>query len=189
MIGSATMMSEIAVKVLTLIAAFALGIGLGVVVTSSYKNAQNKAALDDQEAIYNKLINNSRDEKEAADKHADDVEHASIARLADLDKQFQEELQNETAKRDKIIADLKSGNKRLFVSVKSPAACGSGALPGTTASASVSNDSTRAELSTNIAERLVRRASLANEITMQLGQCQAIITSDRQLLNGVIPPN
>lgn len=174
-------MSDLAENILALIAAFIVGMLIGGGVMSHIRNNEKKLAIDKQQAIYDKLVTESRNLKDAADQHAIDVEHASIARLADLDKQFQTELANETTKRDKIIADLRTGNKRLFVRIKPAATCSRVTVPGTTASASGDNDQARAELSTDVAERLVRTASLADEITIQLGQCQKVLLSDRQM--------
>lgn len=103
-------------------------------------------------------------------KHAED--------LAGVSAGYQKELQDEKAKADRVVSDLRAGNKRLRIAV-ADSACGS--ETGGTASGSGGRDGgTRAELSGEAAEFLVGLASEADQVVRQLQACQEIVKRDRK---------
>lgn len=106
-------------------------------------------------------------------------EHVYGEALAIADTLYQEGLQHEKTKFNRVVADLRTGDLRLYVPV-ARAGDGGGGGSGAAAAATGERDGeARAELSGAAAEFLVGLASEANEVVEQLTACQAVVIADR----------
>lgn len=100
--------------------------------------------------------------------------------MADTSAQYQKELSDERATKDRVIADLRRGALRLRIPTTDHAAGGSSAAAHGTASLGGDGEA-RCELSVSASEFLVGLANEADEIVRQLAACQAVIAADRKL--------
>ncbi|GHD59871.1 lysis system i-spanin subunit Rz [Jeongeupia chitinilytica] len=108
-------------------------------------------------------------------------ERAAAASQAVIATTYQERLQNEIADRDRAIADLRAGTRRLFVPVRA-GSCEP--VPTTVAAGRGGDGEARAELSVAAGEFLERLGSDADQLARQLAACQSIVVNDRTLING-----
>lgn len=102
-----------------------------------------------------------------AEKRARDTEYTAGLKIAALETQYQENKDREIADRDRVIAELRAGQRRLFVNVRAGAA-GSAAGP---AGAGPAAQETRAELSPADGEFFIRFGSEADEVVNDLNYC------------------
>ena len=100
--------------------------------------------------------------------------------LAVISGNYQQELKNVSATKDRTIAALRAGAIRLrdpgthYTLDPNP-------LPGTSTSPGRCDGSSKGRLSDEIGEFLVSEASRADSIVDQLAACQAVIIKDREL--------
>lgn len=112
---------------------------------------------------------------------ARDKEQLHAAALVTASTQYQKDLSHEKATKDSVIADLRTGARRLRIELAAThAAAGSGAAEAGP-SPGRCDGATTAELSESAAEFLVGLASEADEVVHQLTACQAVVTADRQI--------
>lgn len=120
----------------------------------------------------------------AMEEHARAQEREHANDMAAAAASYQEDLKHEQATKDRVIADLRRGDRRLRVpvvaAVCAPAAGGSGAAAAG-AGAAGRDGETRAELSFQAAEFLVGLTNEADAVAIQLTACQAVVTADRKL--------
>jgi hypothetical protein len=106
-------------------------------------------------------------------------EHDHSVEMANIDQQYQKELNDGKKRSDSFIDDVMSGRLRLW---DKHARCGKdtgSAVSEATTSASVGDGTTGAELSEELERFLELEAGRADEIVIQLTACQAIIRDDR----------
>lgn len=106
-------------------------------------------------------------------------ERSSADALADVSRQFQEDLKNERNKKERVIADLRAGAVRL----RDPNGRCSGigiAFPEAGSAPGGRDGGAGTELSERTAEYLISEASRADEIVRQLTACQKIVIKDRE---------
>lgn len=108
-------------------------------------------------------------------------EHAHADAIAAISAQYQKDLSHEKATKDSVIADLRSGVRRLRIELASPHATGGSDGSQVGASAGRCDGSAYGELSGPASEFLVGLASEADEVVHQLTACQAMVIKDRQL--------
>lgn len=104
-----------------------------------------------------------------------DSERATAKTQADIDTAYQKGITDAQAQLDSTLADLRSDVIRLRKRFSCPAA----SVPATVAGAPVGDDAESGGLQREDAEFLVRLASDADAIALQLKACQAIVKSDR----------
>jgi len=115
----------------------------------------------------------------ALEEAAREKERQHALAMAAVSAQYQEDLRDEKATRDRVVADLRSGAQRLRIELaRRETAGGSGTAEGS-ASAGRCDGETHAELSVAASEFLVGLASEADEVVRQLTACQAVVTADR----------
>jgi porphobilinogen deaminase len=113
------------------------------------------------------------------------LEHKAVADLANLKDFYEGKLNDEKAKANAVIADVRAGSKRLYINTKAVPACAGGiSLPAAGGGEIVAE--TRSELSTADAEFLVGFARDANETVIEsnhvkdlLAQCRAHVDALR----------
>lgn len=123
--------------------------------------------------------------KAANDKIAE-LEHA--ARSAELDyaaamdkvaTQFEQEKRNANIKTNRLIAQLRAGDLRLYdPAARSESAC-AGTTSATPASPGSGDGATAGGLSGAATEFLLGEAERADEIVLQLNACQGVVRADR----------
>lgn len=118
------------------------------------------------------IIMLNRQARDRERKHAEDI--------ALISAQYQEDLRRVELKKDRVIADLRSGAQRLRIPIATNQTACSGISTEAFASASRRDDAPRAELSEEAAEFLVGLASEADEVVHQLTACQQILLEDRK---------
>ncbi|MDQ8022181.1 MAG: lysis system i-spanin subunit Rz [Moraxellaceae bacterium] len=102
------------------------------------------------------------------------VESIGRAEIAEQSRQYREEMHRETSRRDRTIAELRAGTVRLSVPAGG-AAAGDLRLPGTTGAGSGSDGAEVTYLPAATAADLAALAGEADDITRQLGLCQAAV--------------
>lgn len=102
-----------------------------------------------------------------AEKRARDAEYTAGQKIAALEAQYQESKDREIADRDRVIAELRAGQRRLFVNVRANAAGSAADAPG----AGPAAQETRAELSPADGEFFIRFGSEADEVVNDLNYC------------------
>lgn len=116
-------------------------------------------------------------------KEARDAELAHVARLAEMDKTYQEKQSNEKAKTDAVIAKLRSGIVKL--QYRTPAASSQQTSADSTSAAGPgpgsSDGAETSELPPTLAGDLYDLTARADEITEQLTACQQVIVEDRRV--------
>lgn len=113
-------------------------------------------------------------------------EAASRARIQNTVTEYQEKQTNEKAKSDVVIRDLAAGNAKLQFALKTARATTTSQVSGSDTSAAGpcatgSDEETTGELPPAIAADLYAEADRADEITEQLGLCQALVLEDRRV--------
>lgn len=104
-----------------------------------------------------------------AEKRARDAEYAAAIRVAALETRYQENQNREIADRDRAIAELRAGQRRLFVAIRSAGTGTAGAAGAPGASAGV--EEARAELSPAAGEFFIRLGSEADAAVNDLNYC------------------
>ena len=125
--------------------------------------AHERAAQVKAQAIAVRAVLKQRDNAEAAERE----------RLARIDKQLTKDQTNALAKRDRTIADLRSGAVRLRQKFTCPAQ--SGVLPQAAAGQPGDQSASGGGLSEQAAEFLIRFASDADKAVNTLTACQAAL--------------
>lgn len=164
-----------------IVAAFLLAFGFysfGVHVEHQARLAEvSQLNADHAQAIADANQRTADAQQAARDKEA---QHAND--MAALDAQHTKELNDAKAAADATIADLRAGTIRLrdrfTCNAGNAKPAGSTGQAGT--SASVGDGAAAGGLQTADAEFLLREAERADEVTVQLGACQAIVKGDRK---------
>lgn len=110
-------------------------------------------------------------------------EHEMAKRIADIDKQHQQEITDAKTTLGKTIDDLRAGNRRLrdrFNACSTRSDLGAHGAGYLATGSGIGNAGTQGGLSEQDAEFLVRFAGEADDVVRQLRACQAVIISDRQ---------
>lgn len=108
------------------------------------------------------------------------TEQAHAKRLAETSGKYEKEKAHEIAKRERVIADLRSGAVRLRdPGTTGQRACGSEGC-GIAAAPGKCDGPAGGELSGQLAEFLVSEAGRADEVVRQLQACQEVVISDRE---------
>lgn len=107
------------------------------------------------------------------------AERDHAMRLAAVSAQYQEDLKHAQARKDRVIADLRTGAQRLRIPVAGAGCAGAGGMPETGPATGGRDGGTTAELSQPAAEFLVGLASDADQVAEQLKACQALVREDR----------
>lgn len=107
------------------------------------------------------------------------LEARSVAATTAASTKYQKELRNVRVKKDRVIADLRSGALRLRVPVTSCQDSDRGRTPPPGAPTGGRDAAPRAELSETAARFLTELAAEADEVVLQLQACQAIVRADR----------
>lgn len=102
-------------------------------------------------------------------------ERAIAKTQADIDTAYQKGITDAQAQLDSTLADLRSDVIRL----RKRFSCTPASVQATAAGATVSDDAESGGLQREDAEFLVRLASDADAVALQLKACQAIVKSDR----------
>lgn len=124
----------------------------------------------EQEAANIKALNELNDKAIAAERqHAID--------LAAIDQRHQGDLKNEIDSRDRIITDLRSGAMQLRKRFTCAPAVER--VPAVAARAGIGDAGQAGGLQREDAEFLVREASRADEVVLQLRACQGVVRDDR----------
>jgi hypothetical protein len=158
-----------------------LGLGVAVVLgalSGAYMHGYSTAAARWKLIVQQNETANA-EAKAAAVSAARADEQGAAKRQAKIAANQIEGLQNEINSRDRTIADLRSGAISLRKRFTCPAASAAGQSAAATSTGN--GDATQAGgLQQQDAEFLVRLASEADEVTLQLQACQAVVRSDRQ---------
>ena len=139
--------------------------------------AMTEAVWQKREAEINAATATKIREREAQVR-ADERDKANAQ--AKISADLQRKLKETSNAKDRVIADLRSGARRLSIPAACPATGGS-AMPSAAATASGRDGETRADLSEHAARFLVDLASRADEVVAQLTACQAVILADRNI--------
>ena len=86
------------------------------------------------------------------------------------DSEYQEKLENERKNTDVIIAGLESDSVRIKSRFKCP-------MPSTVGSSSIGNDQASSGLQAQDAKDIIRESARADEIVLQLQECQSYISA------------
>ena len=127
---------------------------------------------NDELRVANARIKTLEDEARAKE-----LEHG--AAMVAASTQYQKDLIHEKSTKDSVIADLRSGVRRLRIELASPHATGGSDVSQVGAGAGRCDGPAVGELSGPAAEFLVGLASEADEVVRQLTACQAVVTADR----------
>jgi len=114
----------------------------------------------------------------AADQRVLEAERVHASLLAKESAEYQQSLKENTDAKDRLIADLRAGNRKLSV----PAACpapGENTLSSAGPGTGGGDATARAELSQEASGFLVELAAEADEVVLQLTACQGIVIADR----------
>lgn len=116
-------------------------------------------------------------------REARDTELAHAARLAELDKSYQEKQAHEQAKNDVVVRNLRAGIAKLQYRAQPASSQQAGANTASAVGASPSGGDAAAtsELPSTLAGDLYDLAARADEITEQLTACQQVIVEDRRV--------
>ncbi|MDT9046447.1 MULTISPECIES: lysis system i-spanin subunit Rz [Enterobacteriaceae] len=119
-------------------------------------------------------------ERADAEQRARDIEAQRAADMAALDAQHTKEMSDARQAAERTIADLRAGTVRLRERFTCPASstAGAGAQAGT--STGLGDAATRYGLQPEDAGFLLSEAQRADEVTVQLRACQAIVQGDRK---------
>lgn len=103
----------------------------------------------------------------AAESRARDAEYQAAQKVAAAETRYQEQYRENIQSRDRTIAELRSGQRRMYVAIA--AASAGSASP--TGDASTPATETRAELSPEAGEFFIRIGSEADEVVNELNYC------------------
>ena len=115
------------------------------------------------------------EKRESALQQTLDGERAIAKTQADIDAAYQEGITDAQAQLDSTLSDLRADVIRL----RKRFSCQAASVSSVAASTTVSNDAEAGGLQREDAEFLVRLASDADAIALQLKACQAIVENDR----------
>jgi prophage endopeptidase len=118
-------------------------------------------------------------ERADAEQRARDIEAQRAADMAALDAQHTKEMNDAKADADRTIADLRAGTLRLRERFTCPASTAAGTAGQAGTSTSLGDAAARYGLQPEDAEFLLSEAERADEVTVQLRACQAIVRGDR----------
>lgn len=99
--------------------------------------------------------------------------------IAVISTNYQKDLSNVKAEKDRVIAGLRGGTFRLRIPVAARFGAGRGTAAEVAAPACGRDGEARTELPIEASEFLVGLTSEADEVVKQLGACQAVINADR----------
>lgn len=130
--------------------------------------------IDDMALAATQALADAKDKARAAERAAAD-EQARIAEklIAERSQAYEE--------RDRVIDDLRAGNRRLQQRFTCPPAGRPGGVPAAAAGAGRSDGAGQGGLSGSDAEFLIREAGRADAAVRQLQACQAVIQADRRV--------
>ena len=106
-------------------------------------------------------------------------EHAKALQLSAIDASYQQQLKVKNERLDLALNAVRDGSRKLFIDAACPTP-GSNGLPGSAASAGVGNGTTRIELPRQVELDIHSVGSDADQVTVQLAACQAIVRADRK---------
>lgn len=89
--------------------------------------------------------------------------------IQQIDKDYQDKIQHAKVENERLLNDLDTANKRLYVKVKCPV------MPTNTTTTSRTDDSTRAELNRETSKRIIRITQDGDNAIMQLNQLQKYV--------------
>lgn len=112
---------------------------------------------------------------------ARDTEHRHAAEIDSVATTYEKEKANALAKKDSVIADLRSGALRLRDPYSLAFKASGGPTGAAPASSGQRDGGAGGELSVSTSEFLIGLASDADEVVKQLQACQAVVRSDRDL--------
>ncbi|WP_035052656.1 lysis system i-spanin subunit Rz [Andreprevotia chitinilytica] len=150
---------------------------------------------EQHESVRRDLIDAGRDAADAkrettnakaladAQTHARALEHDAADQMARIGNRYQEQLRDETTRRDRLITDLRAGTLRLSVPIRTAS---TQCLPATTDTGPGSDGAALAELQDAAAEFLIHLADEADRVVDQLDACQAVIVADRAVRQGSV---
>ncbi len=113
--------------------------------------------------------------KDAEDKAKAD-QKAQAAAITQAKEVLKNDFQETTARKDALIADLKSGNLKLRQQFRCST---TNASAGTSAASRGSDEAAATQLPGGLEEFLIREAERADKVVNQLTACQAVVQADR----------
>lgn len=120
--------------------------------------------------------------KEAAEAKVAATELKAKATFALLAADYQKDVDNEAKRNRAVLDDLRAGRIVLHdPGATGPAQCLGGQSPETAAGASRGDAAAQGRFSREASERFWADATLADEITLQLAACQAVVRADREI--------
>lgn len=152
-----------------------LAVILGVFAGGYFTGVNIVTAKWDKQKADDEMAWNQERETLDADRTAAEAKARAAAGRADAE--YQRGVEDGKATTDRLIADLRSGNLRLHANVKAARVSAANEF---TRGAGVGYAKARAELSAADSEFLLRIGGEADEVTKQLGACQAILNADRE---------
>ncbi len=106
------------------------------------------------------------------------AEQAHATELAKIGENHQKEIADAQAQKDRDVAAARAG--RIVLRIPAPCKAADGSQPAKTPAApGVGDGGTTAELPRSVTEDLLSLANDADAVVRQLGECQAVIRSDR----------
>ena len=137
-----------------------------------------KVERTEWQAKENKALVDIQTELAKVQSEKDTVERNSRNAMVAASETYQKGLKNEQARKDKVIADLRSGALRL----RDPGtrySLSKDTLPGVGTTTGGCDGAKGGELSDALTEHLITEAGRADEIVRQLTAAQAVINADR----------
>jgi len=153
---------------------------IAAVLGSVLMHAHMAAEMDQQAAQFEKILQQSKDAKAAAEQRATNIENAQKGVIDNAVATYKANNAIDKARDAAVIADLRNDVTRLRVRTNRPAACG-GQVPDAAASTSGPADAGDETLAGPVAARLAGRYADYNRIVEKLTACQAIVKADRML--------
>lgn len=105
-------------------------------------------------------------------------ERVSAADMVAIDREHQEKLRNEIEIRDRTIADLRAGALRLRKRFTCSSSA-SGILSGASGSAGIGDEASQGGFQGADVEFLIGEADRADQVAIQLQECQEVVRKDR----------
>lgn len=146
---------------------------------------QNKAGVTKEKAAWQARENkelanaNSMIQKLQADARNQENAHAQV--LTFVSEKYQKGLTKNEADKNNFIASVRNGTIKLRQPVAPAESSGNSSTSETLPGTSRRDGETRGELQGNSVEFLYDRATLADDITLQLAACQEVVIEDRRL--------
>ncbi len=167
------MIADLKITAIAVAVAFALGFGAAHLFYSPRIEAAVQKGVADVAKLQGQ---HEQAVRVAAERHAEEINKARATERSlrdDIDQihaQNEKERANARAENDRLVADLRSGNRRLSVAVRScSAAPRSGDAAGSSAAAA--NQEARAELDPAASERIVAITRDGDEAISDLNAC------------------